>query len=121
MKILPFNTSKKYDFLPQLHFPDKDPLEVNYKTKLLGVTLTSNLTWTAHANDITKRATGKLWVLVRFKTLGESHDHILKVYQTCVRSTMELAAPVYNSGLTQEQSRQIKMVQKKAFAVILGQ
>ena len=72
-------------------------------------------------NDITKRATGKLWVLVRFKTLGGSHDQLLKVYQTRVRSTMEFAAPVFNSGLTQEQSRQIEMVQKKAFAVILGQ
>ena len=96
-------------------------LEVIYETKLLGVTLTSNLTWTAHVNDITKRATGKIWVLVRFKSLGGSRDQLLKVYQTRVRSTMEFAAPVFNSGLTQEQSRKIEMVQKKAFAVILGQ
>ena len=33
---------------------------------------------------------------------------------------MEFAAPVFHSGLTQEQSRQIEMVQKKACAVILG-
>jgi hypothetical protein len=46
-KILPFNTSKKYDFLPQLHFPDNDPLKVIYETRLLCVILSSNLTWTA--------------------------------------------------------------------------
>jgi hypothetical protein len=119
-KIIPFNTSKKFDFLPQLHFPDCDPLEVIYETRLLGVTLSSNLSWSAHVIDITKRATSKLWVLVRFKTLGGSTDQLLKVFQTRVRSTLEFAAPVFHSSLSQEQSRQIEMVQKKAFAVILG-
>ena len=119
-KIIPFNFSKKFDFLPQLHFPDSQPLEVIYETRLLGVILTSNLSWTAHVNDITKRATTKLWVLIRFKSLGGSTDQLLKVFQARVRSTLEFAAPVFHSGLTQDQSRQIEMVQKKAFAIILG-
>jgi hypothetical protein len=70
--------------------------------------------------DITKRASQKLWVLIRFKTLGGSTDQLLTVYQTRVRSTLELAAPVFHCGLTQDQSRQIEMVQKKAMAIILG-
>ena len=119
-KILPFNVSKKYDFLPQLYFPQNEPLEVIYETRLLGVILSSNLTWSAHVNDITTRATAKLWILVRFKTLGGSRDQLLKVFQTRVRSTLEFAAPVFHGGLTQDQSRQLEMVQKKAFAVILG-
>ena len=119
-KILPFNVSKKYDFLPQLHFPESDPLEVIYETRLLGVTISSNLTWTSHVNDISKRATAKLWILVRFKELGGSCDQLLKVFQTRIRSTLEFAALVFTSGLNQEQSRQLEMVQKKALAVILG-
>ena len=55
-KIIPFNFSKKIDFLPQLHFPNRDPIEVIYETRLLGVTITSNLSWTAHVDNITKRA-----------------------------------------------------------------
>ena len=119
-KVIPFNFSKKFDFLPQLHFPDHQPLEVIYETRLLGVILTSNLSWTAHVNDMTKRATKKLWVMIRFKSLGGSTDQLLKVYQARIRSTLEFAAPVFHSGLTQDQSRQIEMVQKKAFAIILG-
>ena len=69
-KILPFNFSRKYDFLPQINFPDCEPLEVIYHTKLLGITISSDLTWSLHTEDITKRATKKLWVLVRFKSLG---------------------------------------------------
>ena len=119
-KIIPFNPTKKYDFLPQVNFPGESPLEVIYTTKLLGVTLSSNLSWNDHVTNITKRATKKLWVLVRFKGLGGSTNQLLKVYQTRVRSTLEFAAPVFYSGLTQDQSRQIETVQKKAFAIILG-
>ena len=120
-KILPFNTSKKYDFLPQLSFPGTEPLEVIYETRLLGIILASDLSWSPHVNDMTKRATSKLWILVRFKSLGGSQDQLLKVYQTRIRSTVEFAAPVFNSGLTKEQSTKIEMVQKKAFVIILGQ
>ena len=119
-KIIPFNFSKKFDFLPQLHFPNCDPIEVIYETRLLGVTITSNLSWTAHVDGITKRATQKLWVLIRFKSLGGTSDQLTTVYQTRVRSTLEFAAPVFHSGLTKDQSRHIESVQKKAFAVILG-
>ena len=119
-KILPFNPSKNYGFLPQLSFPNCEPLEVIYETRLLGVTITSNLSWQAHVDDISKRATNKLWVLVRFKTLGGSIPQLLQVYQTRVRSTLEFASPVFHSGLTIEQSKKLEMVQKKAFAVILG-
>ena len=119
-KIIPFNTTKKHDFLPQLNFPGGEPLGVIYETKLLGVTLCSDLSWRAHVDDISRRATSKLWVLVRFKLLGGSTEQLVKVYQTRVRSTLEFAAPVFNGGLTKEQSRQIESIQKKAFAVILG-
>ena len=49
-KIIPFNLSKKNDFLPQLNFPGSPPNEVIYETKLLGVTLSSNLSWTSNVN-----------------------------------------------------------------------
>ena len=119
-KVIPFNFSKKFDFLPQLHFPSCDPLEVIYSTRLLGVTITSDLSWSTHVDDITMRATQKLWVLIRFKTLGATTDQLCTVYQTRVRSTLEFAAPVFHSSLTKDQSMQIELCQKKAFAVILG-
>ena len=119
-KIIPFNFSKKYDFLPQLYFPDCDPLKVIYETKLLGVTITSNLSWASHVNEICSRASKKLWVLVRFKLLGGTTAQLLAVYITRIRSILEFACPVFHSGLTKDQSQQIELVQKKSLAVILG-
>ena len=84
MKI-PFNLSKKFDFLPQLSFPGcEEPLEVIYQTKLLGVTLSRDLSWLAHINNITKRTTKKLWVILRFKTLGGTRERFLSLYQLCM-------------------------------------
>ena len=119
-KIIPFNFSRKYDFLPQLHFPGSDPLEVIYKTKLLGMTLTSDLSWSEHVSDVCKRATKKLWILIRFKNLGGTTAQLVTVYQCRIRSTLEFGAPVYHGGLTMDQSRELELVQKKALAIILG-
>ena len=121
-KIIPFNVSKNHDFLPQINFPGhgQEPLEVIYTTRLLGVSLSSDLSWTPHITDITTRATKKLWILVRFKSLGGTREQLLTLYQLRVRSTLEFAAPVFHGGLSQELSRKVEMVQKKAFAIILG-
>ena len=119
-KIISFNFSKKFSFVPQLGFPNTDPLEVIYNVKLLGVTITSDLSWSAHITNITRRATKNLWVLIRFKNLGGTTDQLSIVYQTRIRTILEFAAPVFHSSLTKEQSSKIEMIQKKALAVILG-
>ena len=118
---MPFNFTKRSDFLPQLSFPGGEPLEVIYSTRLLGVIITSDLSWSSHINDITLRATKKLWILIRFKSLGATSQQLLTVYFTRVRSTLEFLAPVFHSSLTQTQSAKIEMVQKKALAIVLGQ
>ena len=48
------------NFLPQLRFPGTEPLEVIYQTRLLGITLYSDLSWTSHVNDMANHATAKL-------------------------------------------------------------
>ena len=117
---MPFNLSKKFDFCPLISFPGQEPLEVIYQTKLLGVLISSDLSWSPHVQDLITRATKHLWIIIRFKSLGGSQDQLLTTYQLRVRSVLEFAAPVFHPGLNQEHSRQLEMVQKKAFAIILG-
>ena len=119
-KVIPFNFSQKYDFVPQLSFPNSDHLEVIYQTRLLGLIIESNLSWQAHADDICSRASKKLWVLIRFKNLGGTDSQLKSVYLSRIRSTLEFAAPVFTGALTKGQSSQIELVQKKALAIILG-
>ena len=55
--IMPFNFCKTYDFVPALKFPgEEEPLNVIYETKLLGVTIRSDLSFSSHVTNIVKSA-----------------------------------------------------------------
>ena len=118
--VMPFNFSTKHDFIPRLNFPGGEPLKVIYETKLLGVTISSDLTFSAHVEEITRKATKNMWLLLRFRDMGASRYQLLTLWQQKGRSLLEFASPVFFSRLTQEQSKAIENVQRKAFSIILG-
>ena len=82
--VMPFNFTLKYDFIPWLNFPGEDPLKVIYETKLLGVTITSDLTFTRHVEEITKKVTKIIWLLLRFRDRGASRDKLLNCWHKYV-------------------------------------
>ena len=55
------------------------------------------------------------------KLSGLSQSELIDAYKKEVHSLLELAAPVWNSGITQEQVLKIERVQKSSLAAILGQ
>jgi hypothetical protein len=54
------------------------------------------------------------------KMLNLDEDIILDTYTKEIRSILELAVPVWHSGLTAKQTRDIERVQKTALIIILG-
>ena len=80
----------------------------------------SSHSWGPHLEYTLKNAGTKLWLLIRFKNLGASQDQLLTLYQLKIRCLAEFAAPAFHGALTQQQSNEIEMLQKKAFAIILG-
>ena len=58
-------------------------------------------------------------MLRRLLKLKLSHLELFDVYIKEVRSLLELAVPVWHSGLTIKQSNQIESIQKIAFKMIL--
>ena len=52
--------------------------------------------------------------------LSLDEDIILDTYTKEIRSILELAVPVWHSGLTAKQTRDIERVQKTALMIILG-
>ena len=119
-KVIPFNFSKTKDFIPELSFPGGEPLEVIYQTKLVGVIVDSSLSWGPHIEYSVRNANTKLWLLIRFKNLGATQEQLLTLYQLKIRCLLEFAAPAFHGALTNEQSNKLEMIQRKAFAIILG-
>ena len=107
-KAMLFNTSQKYDFLPSIQFDSSCTLEVVEQYKLLGVIITSNLSWQAHVDYICSNAFKRMWMLRRLKQLGAREDDLLTVYRTQIRCVLEFSAPVWNPSLTKAQIGQIE-------------
>ena len=67
--------------------------------KLLGVTISGDLTWNAHITEVTKKAAKRLYFLVQLKRARVPQKDLCLFYITCVRSVIDYAAPVFHHAL----------------------
>ena len=81
------------------------------------LSLTSNL---YNHELIIGKAYKKLWIIKRLKRNGANFEDLLDIYTKQVRSHLEFAVPVWNSGLTVGEVKDIERVQKAFFHIVLG-
>ena len=118
-KVMSFTKSRKWDFPPEVHFGDGSQLEYVYETKLLGVIVSQDLKWHKNTAFICQKARTKLWILRRMLYFDLNIHQLFDIYIKEVRSILELAVPVWHSGLTKQQSADLERIQKVAFQIIL--
>ena len=119
--IMKFNFSINWDFPPEVYIPGfKDQIMVISETRLLGLVITDDLKWAAYTQYICSMSYKRMWRLRRMKILDVDPNIILDVYVKEIRSILELAVPVWHSGLTRQQSADIERVQKVAVHIILN-
>ena len=99
---------------------EDDFLEVKEELKNFGVILQPNLKWAANSAYICKKAYKNMWAIIRMKILGMDAFTILDYYMKEVRVHLELAVPVWHSGLTNKLSNDIERVQRVAVGIILS-
>ena len=114
-----FNKSRKYDFPPEILFQDGNYLEYVEETRLLGIQLALSLSWESNTKAICRKAMGKMWLLRRLKSVKLQPELILDFYVKEVRPLLEQGVPIWNSGITRAQCRQIENIQKIALKIIL--
>ena len=119
-KCLPFNNSRTKDFMPELQVEKDSCLDVIYSLKLVGLIITSDMSWQAHVNYTITRVNKVLWQLTRFKQLGASTEKLLTFYIVKIRTILMFGAACFHSALTSEQSERLELQQKRSLAIILG-
>ena len=90
-------------------------------SKLLGLWITEDLSWSRNCQEICKKAFSRLSMITKLKYAGVSIDDLLDIYILFIRSITEYCAVVFHSSLTQEQSSKIEMIQKTCPRVILAE
>ena len=122
------NESKTKEMLIYFGSSDKDlvpPILVNDLAigrvttfKLLGVIISSDLSWEEHVHYILGKAAKRMYCINYLVRAGISDKDIIIVYTSIIRSILEYACPVWHPGLTAKQTKDIERVQKRCLKLI---
>ena len=96
---------------------DGSPVRRVETYKILGVHLSSDLTWNVHFEYIVKKASKRLYALRSLKKAGVQPSDLVGIYCALVRSVLEYAAPVW-SDLPVYLSEVLEAVQRRAMRII---
>ena len=118
-KIISFTKSRKWDFPPEVNFSDGTQIENISETKLVGLVLSEDLRWFKNTLYICQKAREKIWIIRRMVKLNLDLSTMFDVYAKEVRSSLELAVPVWHSGISKQQSADIERIQKISFKIML--
>ena len=88
------------------------------QAKLLGVTISNDLTWGKHVGNIISKAGKRLYMLYQLKRAGISQNDKVKIYISVVRPVLEYACPVWSTSLPKYLSDAIEMIQQRALRAI---
>ena len=111
-KELVIDFSKTSTNFPTIRIDGTDTQRVT-EAKILGITITSNLTWDVHVDEITRKAGKSLFLLLQLKRSGIPAEDLLTVYTTVVRPTLEYACPAWSTSLTMGLQTDMERVQLK--------
>lgn len=109
-------TKSQQEFEPILI--NGDTLEVVENVKLLGLNISSNLTWNIHINEIVKKASKRLYFFIQLKRANVARTDLGLFYSSCIRSIMDYAVPVFHYSLPRYLMRELEHVQKRAMSII---
>ena len=97
---------------------DGKDLEIVASAKLLGVTISSDLSWNKHRNKIIKKASKRLYFLVQLKRAKVPCEDLGLFYTTCIRSVLDYAVPVFYYSLPKYLIHELERIQKRALTII---
>ena len=86
--------------------------------KILGLTVSNNLKWNKHVDEVIKKARMRLYFLSQLKKSNIATKELLQFYTTCIRPVMEYASPVFHDSLTQSLSDDLESIQKRVMKII---
>ena len=97
--------------IPNIKIDGRDIAQICH-AKLLGVTISQDLTWNKHVDNIVKKAGKRLYMVYQLKRAGITQKDLVSVYVSVVRPVLEYACPVLHTNLTQYLSDNIEVIKK---------
>ena len=86
--------------------------------KLLGLTISNDLTWNAHITVVIKKASKRLYFLIQLKRANVSESDLSLFYTVYIRSVMDYTVPVFHYALPKYLSNELGRIQRRAIRII---
>jgi hypothetical protein len=93
-------------------------LDIVKSFKLLEITISSNLTWNIHVDNICAKASKRLYALRVWKRNGAPAADLLTIFCIFIRPVLEYACQVWHTSLSSTLSDQIEHSQKRAIKIM---
>ena len=103
--------------IPRIVLDDND-IERVTQAKVLGVTLSSDLSWNAHVDTIVSKTRKRVFTIYQLKRAGIRQCDLLRVYVSVIRPVLEYACPVWHTSLPMYLSDHIETIQKRCLRTI---
>ena len=114
-----FNFSKNNQFSTEIKM-ENDVIETVTETKLLGTTITSDLSWNKNTEKIVKETNKRMQLLHKASKFTNNTRDLKQIYMLQIRSKLDQSAVVWHSSLTNKNRNDLERVQKSAVKLILG-
>ena len=88
------------------------------EAKILGVTISNQLTWNTHVSNICAKASKRIYYLLQLKRAGIQQKDLIQIYKSVIRPVVEYASVAWHPGLPKYLSVDIENIQKRALKVI---
>ena len=118
-KLMIFNYTVNFQFTTRLHIEDT-LLEIIQETMLLGVMITSNLSWHENTKMLIKRSYARMPILRKLYSFNIPIKDLVTIYIMYIRNILEQSCVVWHSSLTEEDKIKLERVQKASLRIIMG-
>ena len=95
-------------------------LSVVNSVKIIGLTLSNDLSWNNHIDECIKKANKRLYFLVLLKRARVNCNDIINLYCSMVRPILEYCDTIFHYSLPDYLSDDLERVQKRALSIIAG-
>ena len=87
------------DSLPYIYM-NGNYIERVSQAKVLGVTISSDLSWNAHVDEeIISKARKRVYMIYQLKRAGINQNDLIRIYVSVIRPVVEYACPVWHTNL----------------------
>ena len=105
------------DSLPYIYL-NGNYIERVSQAKVLGVTISSDLSWNAHVDEIIVKARKRVYMIYQLKRAGINQNDLIRIYVSVIRPVVECTCPVWHTNLPKHLSANIEIIQKRCLKTI---